>query len=199
MGEPEKPPNHGAGPSGTQSSFVINNTNRQIDDESLGMLVEYMELDEFLDECDLRFDTNISETVTELDIDGFLSKNDRLPFEIGRPNQQQQVEALNPPEEHNKRRRVSSASISTLNSNSSHSSTSASVHSPNPVKTEFEVGLRSTGEQIFPFPQKINATPQQRQTTNTKNVTSQIILPQGMYFIFWALERLFYFEIFLVG
>ena len=87
MGDPGKVPSFGTGPasgSTTQNSFVFNNSSRQIDDASLGYLVEYMELDEFLDECDLRLDTNITETVTELDIDGFLSsKNDhQLPFEV---------------------------------------------------------------------------------------------------------------------
>merc|ERR1712083_441358 len=166
-----------------------NNSSRQIDDASLGYLVEYMELDEFLDECDLRLDTNITETVTELDIDGFLSKNDQLPFEVVQPSNQQQVEAQNPPsQEYNKRRRVSSASTS--NSNSSHGSTSEQLNtptsssSPNPIKTEIEVdgisGICSTGEQIFPFPQQIHTT-QQQQTTNTlpRNATSQIILPQA--------------------
>jgi len=191
MGDPGKVPSFGTGPSGsTQNSFVFNNSSRQIDDASLGYLVEYMELDEFLDECDLRLDTNITETVTELDIDGFLSKNDQLPFEVVQPSNQQQVEAQNPPgqEYNNKRRRVSSASTS--NSNSSHGSTSEQLNtptsssSPNPIKTEIEVdgisGICSTGEQIFPFPQQIHTT-QQQQTTNTlpRNATSQIILPQA--------------------
>ena len=204
MGWPGKSANYEAGPSGTtQNSFVLNNSSRQIDDESLDYLVEYMELDEFLDECDLRLDTNITETVTELDIDGFLSsKNDhQLPFEVVQTaapsTNQQQVETAqtNPPGQesynNNKRRRVSSASAS--NSNSSQGSSTSELQtptsstSPNPVKTENEVdggisGICSTGEQIFPFPQQIHTT-QQQQTTNTlpRNATSQIILPQGMY------------------
>jgi hypothetical protein len=207
MGDPGKVPSFGTGPasgSTTQNSFVFNNSSRQIDDASLGYLVEYMELDEFLDECDLRLDTNITETVTELDIDGFLSsKNDhQLPFEVVQTaapsTNQQQVETAqtNPPGQesfnNNKRRRVSSASAS--NSNSSQGSSTSELQtptsstSPNPVKTENEVdggisGICSTGEQIFPFPQQIHTTPQQQQTTNTlpRNATSHIILPQGMY------------------
>ena len=175
MGDPGKVPSFGTGPSGsTQNSFVFNNSSRQIDDASLGYLVEYMELDEFLDECDLKLNTNISETVTELDVDGLLSKNDQLQFEIGKPNCQQ-VEAL----ESNKQRiQMSLISDSNASQGSTTDQMPASFGSPNQIKTEFEADgiseLSSRGEQIFPIQQKIH-THQQQQTANKlpRNTTSQ--------------------------
>ena len=192
MGWPGKAGNYEAGSSSsggtTQNSFVLNNSSRQIDDESLDYLVEYMELDEFLDECDLKFDTNISETGTELDVDGILSKNvEQLPFEIGQqPTKScQQFEAL----EFNKRKNEKLSLISNSNASQQGSITeqmpTSNFTSQNLIKTEFEVDgigeLCQSGEQIFPIQQQIHTPQQQLQTENklARNTTSQIILPQG--------------------
>jgi len=184
MGDPEAS-RFGAGPSaGPTNAFMVNNNTRAIDDESLGYLVEYMELDEFLDECDLRLDANMGDSVTELDIDGFLStKNDPVPFEI-QPNQlSDQVEAQNNIQNstsenaNTKRRRVSSTSMAS-NSNSSTGSTTSSVtpSSNLNIKTDFGgiSGLRSPGAPTF---QEIRQQQQQPQTGSAQQ-TSQILLPK---------------------
>jgi len=192
MGDPETTTRFGAGPSaGPPNSFMANNSSRQIDDESLGYLVEYMELDEFLDECDLRLDANMGEAVTELDIDGFLStKNDPEPFEI-QQNQlkEAEVEAQNnllqkestPENQNSKRRRVSSTSMAS-NSNSSTGSTTSPLHTPSNlnVKTDFGGvnGLRSPGAPTF---QEIRQQQQNQQTTqqmgSAAQQNTQILIP----------------------
>jgi len=200
MGDPETS-RFGTGPSsGPPNSFMANNNSRQIDDESLGYLVEYMELDEFLDECDLRLDANMGEAVTELDIDGFLStKNDPAPFEI-QPNHQlngDQVEAqnnlqsANSENQNSKRRRVSSTSMAS-NSNSSTGSTTSSLTTPSSnnlnVKTDFgrvqktDFGgvqsLRSPGAPTFQeLRQQQNQQTTQQMGSSVTQQSSQIIIP----------------------
>jgi len=185
MGDPDASRFGDGTSTGPPNSFMVNNSNRQIDDESLGYLVEYMELDEFLDECDLRLDAIPGDnSVTELDIDGFLStKDDPVPFEI-QPNQLgDQVEAQKiltstPENQNNKRRRVSSCTSVASNSNSSTGSTT-SIPSNLLIKTDFGGinGLRSPGAPTF---QEIRIQQQQQQQqpqTGSTQQTSQIILP----------------------
>lgn len=100
-------------------------------------LVQYMELDEFLDECDLSFDQQNQPGVSELNIEDFLDNKNDQAFEI----QQNQDKAARSPEaqlnseqNQNKRRRSSAASTSNSSSSSNNSTSSLTTAS---IKTDF--------------------------------------------------------------
>jgi hypothetical protein len=105
-------------------------------------LVQYMELDEFLDECDLSFDQQNQAGVSELNIEDFLDNKNDQAFEI-QQNQDQAARSpkdllvreaqLNSEQNQNKRRR-SSASTSNSSSSSINSTSSLTTAS---IKTDF--------------------------------------------------------------
>jgi len=150
MGDPNV--RFGVGPSNNGGQFVGN----RVADETLQMslqngyyldsdLVQYMELDEFLDECDLSFDQQNQAGVSELNIEDFLDNKNDQAFEI-QQNQDQaarstkdllvreaQLNSGNNQEQNQNKRRRSSASTSNSSSSSNNSTSSLTTS----IKTDF--------------------------------------------------------------
>jgi len=152
MGDPNA--RFGVGPSNNGGQFVGN----RVADETLSMmqngsyyldsdLVQYMELDEFLDECDdLSFDQQTQPGVSELNIEDFLDNKNDQAFEI-QQNQDEaarsakdllvrevQLNSGNNQEQNQNKRRRSSASTSNSSSSSNNSTSSLTTAS---IKTDF--------------------------------------------------------------
>lgn len=180
MGDPNA--RFGVGPSNNGGQFVGN----RVADETLHSLqngyymdpdlVQYMELDEFLDECDLSFDPpgQNQADVSELNIEDFLdNKNDQV-FEIQQNQDQGSPKDLlvrdaqfnNQEQNQNKRRRCSAASTSNSSSSSNNSTSSLITTS---IKTDFG-GLVLNNPGIT-----LNNTP--FQIVSVQQASSQNILP----------------------
>merc|ERR1712203_47251 len=152
-------------------------------------LVQYMELDEFLDECDLSFDQQNQAGVSELNIEDFLDNKNDQAFEI-QQNQDQAARSpkdllvreaqLNSEQNQNKRRRSSAASTSNSSSSSNNSTSSLTTAS---IKTDFGgLGLNNSGITLNTTPfqgvrvQQI-AGIQPTQFVSIQQAPSQIISP----------------------
>jgi len=198
MGDPNA--RFGVGPSNNGGQFVGN----RVADETLQMtlqnshyfdsdLVQYMELDEFLDECDLSFDQQNQAGVSELNIEDFLDNKNDQAFEI-QENQDQaarspkdllvreaQLNSGNNQEQNqNKRRRSSAASTSNSSSSSNNSTSSLTTAS---IKTDFGgLGLNNSGITLNTTPfqgvrvQQITGI-QPTQFVSVQQAPSQNILP----------------------
>lgn len=153
-------------------------------------LVQYMELDEFLDECDLSFDQQNQAGVSELNIEDFLDNKNDQAFEI-QQNQDQAARSpkdllvreaqLNSEQNQNKRRRSSAASTSNSSSSSNNSTSSLTTAS---IKTDFGgmvinssgITLNNTQFQGVRV-QQIQGTIQPTQFVTVQQPPSQNILP----------------------
>jgi len=197
MGDPNV--RFGVGPSNNGGQFVGN----QVADETLQMvsngyfmdseLVQYMELDEFLDECDdLSFDQpNVQAGVSELNIEDFLDNKNDQAFEI-QQNQDQaarspkelllreaQLNSGNNQEQNQNKRRRSSASTSNSSSSSNNSTSSLTTS----IKTDFgglvlnNSGITIDNRQFQGVRFQQIAGLQPGQIVSVQQAPSQIILP----------------------
>merc|ERR1711935_1080628 len=153
----------------------------------MGDLVQYMELDEFLDECDdLSFDQQTQPGVSELNIEDFLDNKNDQAFEI-QQNQDEaarsakdllvrevQLNSGNNQEQNQNKRRRSSASTSNSSSSSNNSTSSLTTDFGGLVLNNPGITINNTQFQGVRVQQIAGV---QTQFVSVQQAPSQIILP----------------------